>query len=130
MLTCRDLDRGSDGFARINDLENAPSASGPTPDRPPEDTRSFELLLELLDRARHTEAIQSSIDKKTQKLLVKFENSAGNAETLVELKSVLGLASDKNEFSVSSSALERDSETLVIRTRSIMSILFYLSQED
>jgi hypothetical protein len=113
---------------RINDLENAPSASGPTPERPPGDTHHFELLLELLDSVRHTESIQSSIDKKTQNLLVKFENNAGNAETLAELKSALGLASDKNEFSVTSNALERDPETLVIRTRSIMSILFYLSQ--
>ena len=113
---------------RINGLENAPSASGPTPDRPPGDTREFERLLELLERVRHTEAVQSSIDSATQKLVLKFESTPRDAETLAELKSILGLAAGSNEFSVTSNALEQSSETLVIRTRSMMSILFYLSQ--
>jgi len=113
---------------QINGLENAPSASGPTPARPPGDTSDFERLLELLDSVRHTEAIQSSIDTNTQKLQVRFESTPSNASALAELRSLLGLASDKSEFAVTSNALERDSGTLVIRTRSIMSILFYMSQ--
>ena len=92
---------------RINGLENAPSASGPTPEGRPGDTRDFERLLELLELVRGTEAIQSSIDSTSQKLVVSFENTPSSVETLAELKSILGLAGGSNEFSVTSNALER-----------------------
>lgn len=113
---------------RINGLENAPSASGPTPSRPPGDYRGFEQLLELLERVRGKELIRYSVEPGTGQLRVQFESGADQSGSLTKIKNLLDLDARRNTFSLTSNARQRGSDTISIRTRSIMSILFYLSQ--
>jgi hypothetical protein len=113
---------------RINGLENAPSASGPTPDQPPGDFRNFERLLVLLERVRNKELIRYSTAAASNELRLEFNSGSGHADDIREIKSLLGLDPGKKEFSLSNNAQKRGSDTITIRTRSIMSILFYLSQ--
>lgn len=113
---------------RINDLENAPSASGPTPDLPPGDFTDFTRLLGLLESVRHKELIRYAIDPESNKLLVEIRSTARDKGTIAEIKELLGLNPGKSVFSVTNNAHQRNPDTIFIRTRSIMSILFYLSQ--
>ena len=113
---------------RINNVRNAPSASGPTPSSPPADFSQFNRLLQLLEELRDSESMRYSVDPKVNGLLVQFDPSAGQAGTIREIKSILGLESGRNTFTLTSDAQQRGPDTIAIRTRSIMSILFYLSQ--
>jgi hypothetical protein len=113
---------------RINNLENAPSASGPTPVRPPGDFSDFERLLELLERIRDKELIHYSVDPETNKLLLQFDSASDRSGNIAKIKSLLDLNPERDVFTLSSNSRQRDSDTITIRTRSIMSILFYLSQ--
>jgi hypothetical protein len=113
---------------RINGLENAPSASGPTPDRPPGEFHDFQHLLELLERVRDRELIRYSIEPESNELLVQFDSGSDRSGVIKEIKSLLRLDPGKNVFSLTSNSRKRGPDTITIRTRSIMSILFYLSQ--
>ncbi|MEE4295040.1 MAG: hypothetical protein V2J20_00300 [Wenzhouxiangella sp.] len=113
---------------RINGLENAPSASGPTPDRPPGNFGGFERLLDLLEGIRGKNLVSYSIEPESNKLLVQFNSSSDSTGSVAEIKSLLGLSAERNVFTLTSNERERGSDTIAIRTRSIMSILFYLSQ--
>lgn len=112
---------------RINNLENAPTASGPTPSAAPQNQAGFLRLLELLERKRKAGIIQSRIDSETQELLIQFNNNAVEAE-VEELKDLLNLDQDLRTFKVNGDFFQHNPDTISIRTRSIMSILFYLSQ--
>lgn len=113
---------------RINGLENAASASGPTPERPPGNFANFEYFLELLERVRGRDLIEYSVERDTNRLLLKFNVALDPSGTLREIKRVLGLSSSQNTFLLTSDTALRGKDTIYIRTRSIMSILFYLSQ--
>lgn len=113
---------------RINGLENAPSASGPTPEDPPEDFSGFNRLLDLLEQVRDHELIRYSIDPESQELVIDFDAGTKRSGTIREIKALLGLNPGSNSFILTSNARQRSPDTITIRTRSIMSILFYLSQ--
>lgn len=113
---------------RINTLENAPSASGPTPDRRPKEFDGFKQLLNLLEEARRYELIRYSADPESRNLLVQFDSSGDRSGIVPQIKSLLGLSAGTSTFTMTSDARQRGQNTIHIRTRSIMSILFYLSQ--
>jgi len=113
---------------RINDLENAATASGPTPSHPPRQYEDFERLLSLLESVRNQELIQSKIDAESAQLLVQISSGPGDESRIGEIKKLLGLDLDRDLYSVGNDFLQHRSDTIAIRTRSIMSILFYLSQ--
>lgn len=112
---------------RINNLENAPTASGPTPSVAPQNQSQFLRLLDLLERKRAAGIIQSRIDPETQDLLIQFDNNAEEAE-VKEIKALLDLGQELQSFKVNGEVAQTKPDTISIRTRSIMSILFYLSQ--
>jgi hypothetical protein len=112
---------------RINDLENAPTASGPTPTIAPPNQTPFLRFLELLERKRAAGIIQSRIDPESGALSIYFDNSAVVSE-VTEIRNLLNLNQELNVFQVDGEFFTPSSDTISIRTRSIMSILFYLSQ--
>jgi hypothetical protein len=113
---------------RINQLENAPTASGPTPDRSPDRYEEFGRFLTLLENVRNKELIRSKIDAVSAELLVQIMSGPGDEKNITEIKGLLGLDPEEDVYSVSDDFLQERPDAIAIRTRSIMSILFYLSQ--
>ncbi len=112
---------------RVNDLDNAASGSGPTPAQAPrvEEFRKFAGLWALLQR---NDRIQLGANPdNTREILVRFR-SEPHSEEVNELKHMLGLPMDRSVFRVGQNFLDPDPAMLRIRTRSIMAVLFLLSQ--
>ena len=117
-------------FERINDVRNAPSASGPTPDRAP-DYRSFNRLMDALDRLQKRGQIEVGAQGEggNAGIVVKLmADSDGAARGLDEVRALLGIKSGGNEFSLNTNFLETVAGQWTVRTRSLSSLLYYLSQ--
>lgn len=112
---------------RINDMENAPTASGPTPAAPPPNQASFLRLLELFESIRNAGRIQTRVDAKTGELFLKLEDSEF-APATTEIRNLLKLSQDQTIFKIDGEFFQPRPDTISIGTRSLMSILFYLSQ--
>jgi len=113
-------------FERINDVRNAPTASGPTPDQEP-DYRSFNRLLDSLNRLQSAGQIEVGAQEKG--VVVKL-NAGGEdgSHGLDEVRALLGIESDDNEFRLNTNFLETVADQWTVRTRSLSSLLYYLSQ--
>lgn len=116
---------------KINDVENAPSASGPTPRNKPNYEKFYEMT-DLLKKLEDANLIAIGIDPDNrQGLILRIKQSATNSTTnnkdITKFKQILGLDQNKNEFFFDSNFLKTSSNGLVVRTRSLMGILFYLS---
>ncbi len=112
---------------RINDIENAPSASGPTPKLPPKHTDSFNRLLELFDEVAGENVIVPRINPDTKETQLEIKSSPEHYAAILEIKQLLGLDPKLEIYHVNSDFLEHKSDTVSIRNRSLMSIFFYLS---
>lgn len=115
---------------RLNDLHNAPSASGPSPALEPEYT-AFKQGLKLMRQLQLEHQMEIGTDENNQvSILIKI--TAENAEAVSELSTLLKLPHSLNTqsllFKLNNNFLHTDANTLKIRPRSIASILFYLSQ--
>ncbi len=112
---------------RINGLENAPSASGPTPKRPPKHDEPFHRLLQLFEEVMSENLIIPRINPNTKETQLEIKSSPEHHAAIVEIKQLLGLDQKLEIYHVSSDFLEHKPDTISIRSRSLMSIFFYLS---
>jgi hypothetical protein len=74
---------------RINDLDNAPSASGPTPSTAPESSRSFSRLLQLMEKAFDEKMVLLHVDEKTKKSQLEIKSSPEHEDLTREIKQLL-----------------------------------------
>ncbi len=123
-------------FERINDVHNAPTASGPTPDNQP-DYQSFDRLLDSLNRLQTRGQIevgaQTEVDEQGEErivdIFVKLKADGDDASRGIdEVRALLGIESDDNQFSLNTNFLETAADQWTVRTRSLSSLLYYLSQ--
>lgn len=115
---------------RINNLKNAPRASGPTPAEEPQ-YKEFKRMLELFYQLQNAGLIEISSEldlDKNRRVKVLLDPDPKYQSELEELKSLLGVSQQFNLFNISTNFLHPKENELVIRTRSIESVLFYLSQ--
>ncbi len=112
---------------RINGLENAPSASGPTPDLAPEHDGGFRRLMRLLDEVRGQHLIIPRLDSEGKEPRLEIRSDAKHADAIREIKQLLGLDPTLENYRLSGEFLRHDPDTVSIRTRSLMSIFFLLS---
>jgi hypothetical protein len=119
---------------RMNGLYNAPSASGPTPALEPKRYENFARALEIF-RHLQREGIMEigpniEIDKKQPELVMQFLPSKVDQVKSEgqELSSLLGTTAVDHKVIISSDFLNKQPNVLGLRVRSIMSVLFYLSQ--
>ena len=117
-------------FERINDVRNAPTASGPTPHQEP-DYRSFNRLLDSLNRLQTGGQIEVGAQGEGSEagivVKLKADGSAGS-HGLDEVRELLGVESEVNQFSLNTNFLEPAPNQWTVRTRSLSSLLYYLSQ--
>lgn len=112
---------------RINGLENAPTASGPTPELAPEHDGGFRRLMRLLDGLRGKQLIIPRVDPATKEPQLEIRSDAEHADTIREIKQLLGLDQQIDQYHLSGEFLRHEPDTISIRTRSLMSIFFLLS---
>ena len=117
-------------FERINNLYNAPTASGPTPETEP-DYEEFNQLLQLLRTLQNNRLIEIGArdNGTTTDIIVKLivDNHAYRNE-IDQVYALLQLDRSINTFSLNTDFLEVEDTQWTVRTRSISSLLYYLSQ--
>ena len=112
---------------RINNLENAPRASGPTPGETPK-YKNFKRMLVLLRQLQLAGLIEMGRDLNSSNLVILLKPDPNYQNVLGELRSILGVTQQSNKFTISSDFLNAQEDEWDVRTRSISSVLFYLSQ--
>jgi hypothetical protein len=114
---------------RINDLANAPSAAGPTPALAPPFADFRELLKTLRElQLKHALNIGLDVNGKETELAVEFSADPANLAELDKVRRLLHLAPNQPRYTFTSDMLARDEIHVAVRMRSLLSVLFYLSQ--
>ncbi len=114
---------------RVNNIHNAPTASGPTPQTEPEYSE-FNTLLHLFKEFRHKGRIEIGPSPSNEKkLVVLFEAPPQHQQIMDNMAGLLNFDSHENKSyaEISNNFLTEEKNKIAMRTRSIVSILFYLS---
>ena len=112
---------------QINNVDNASTASGPTPLKAP-DYEKFSRVCELIRAMEEAKDIAWGLSSADQKnLAIRFAKNPSCKAEINEFKSILGLDLNKNVFEFSSAFWEMNNGGLTVRTRSLMEVLFFLS---
>ncbi len=113
----------------INGIRNAPGASGPTPDYAPEykDFLTVAKLMRTLQKRNLTNVEYELVDGKSTLVFSLSEEALELPEThkLVEM---LRLTPKKTEYPIRRNDIDHNPNLLRLRTRSVMGILYLLSQ--
>lgn len=114
---------------RINNLYNAPSASGPTPTEEPQ-YKKFKRMLELFHKLRRAGLIEAGFEldannRSQVKLLI--EPDSNYQSEIAEIKSLFGVSQQIDSFSINADFLYVTDNELDMNVRSIQSALYYLS---
>jgi hypothetical protein len=113
---------------RINGIENMPSASGPTPSINYDDYHRFDRLMRLTGQIQRTRLIVPQIHPVTNEPVLLVRSSPEHRDQIREIKDLLGLSQDRESYRVNGEFFHSGPDMVSIRTRSLMSIFFYLSQ--
>lgn len=112
---------------RINDVDNASLASGPTPRLKPE-YEKFYKVTSLLQKLEYEHKLSLGLDTETHSALVlRFKDLPTESAEMVELREILNLDQDRDEFYFRDNFLSVSRDGLSVRMRSLMGVLFYLS---
>jgi len=117
-------------FERVNNLYNAPNASGPTPKLEP-DYEEFNHLLESLYRLQRRQLIEIGATHQQGSSGIIVRLVADDAEYKADIDRIyelLQLDREVKDFDLSTDFLEVNQTQWAVRTRSISGLLYYLSQ--
>ena len=112
---------------RINRLDNAPAASGPMPDMPPAASHGFLRLIELLDKIRHDHLMAIKMDEAGKDFYLELREEGPHRNDVAEIKRLLEIDPKRDRFKLVSDVIVHDPSVISITTRSLGSIMFYLS---
>ncbi|MFQ6723506.1 MAG: hypothetical protein ACLRFH_03845 [Opitutales bacterium] len=114
---------------RINNLYNAPTASGPTPVFAPEYAGFFRFS-ELLDRLERNHLIElgEENDVNFSDLFMHIKAKPAFEKEIAEFKRLADLNPDANKFKLKSDFAGMSSSKLVMRGKTLLGIFFFLSQ--
>lgn len=113
---------------RLGPLHNAPSASGPTPEREPE-YREFQKLvtsLRALQRERHIDVLVH--EDGDSELLLQVQPQALHSKAWQEILGLLEMPEDAGRIELTTNLEAGDPDDVRIVTRSLAGVLFYVSQ--
>jgi hypothetical protein len=130
---------------QVNDLKNAPTASGPTPDRPPTFDRYLEMAqtLEALRQAEVLEVrfrrvepgeeppvvpLEVGDDEYLLSVIFRTEPGTTEHEQVARLRELLDLDPNFNEFYLTKNPTFRGRQEIGILPRSLLGAMSYLSQ--
>lgn len=111
---------------RINDLYNAPTASGPTPKMAPK-YEKFNQLLQSLRALQNRQLIE--IEKLDDDIVVELRADAQELNHEIDqLYTLLQLDRNATAFSLNTNFLDQTATRWTVRPRSVNGLLYYLSQ--
>jgi hypothetical protein len=113
----------------LNELQNAPSATGPTPDYIPR-YEAFHEIGALLRELQLSGAISVSTretDGKTMIMMVFRPKNDEQVRTVARLQEMLGIEPDQMELELTTPHLDRSANQIAIEGRSLMAVLFFAS---
>ncbi len=114
---------------RLNGIRNAFSASGPTPDYAPK----YEEFRRVVKTMRSLQKIDGmSLGAETgdggPALAMRIAEGVSDSADVQELRKILRLAEDRNVYYLTADVVGARADTLGVSTRSLLGVLFYLSQ--
>jgi hypothetical protein len=115
---------------RVNNLYNAPSASGPTPEEEPR-FRKFRRMLEILRTLQIANVTEIGFDLEAvenRNMVFLIDPNPDYRELIDELRSLLEVSPQANQFDITANFLDLQEDEVDVRPRSISNILYYLSQ--
>jgi hypothetical protein len=114
---------------KINGLRNAVAAAGPTPDYAPT-FADFQQLARALRKLQVAGLMDAETTEDGKTLLLSVGQSADPAlvAAAAEAKSLLGLPAEVSTFRIVPHLIQRKPDEVAITGRSLLSVLFYLSQ--
>ncbi len=113
----------------MNGLKNAPTASGPTPERKPE-YREFRDAVERLRSLRLRDRIELArvvADNKSY-LELRFTKEAANDPDAIQFKRLLRLAPEKDRFKLFAGIGVIGKDSVAVATRTLIGVMNYLAQ--
>ena len=116
-------------FERMNNLYNAPNASGPTPAREP-DHEEFGELMDALQTLQKNQLIEIGTRQNGDDIDIVIKLIGDNDSYKNDIDKVyrlLELDRGKDEFTLNTDFLDMKSTQWTVRTRSISGLLYYLS---
>ena len=116
------------GVQEMNGLQNAPSASGPTPSREPEfrEFREAAKLLRALQRVHHIDVMR--VAGTADQIELRFLARSKDNPDASRLKEILNLDPARDRFKIISASEAPNRDTIAIATRPLISALQYISQ--
>jgi hypothetical protein len=111
----------------INGLENAPTASGPTPKLSPKNIEPFKRLLQLFEALAEEDLIVFKVNADSKAIQLEIKSSSVHHAAILEVKQLLNLDPNLEVYRVTNDFFEHKRDTISINTRSLMNIFFYLS---
>ncbi len=111
----------------LNGIANTPTASGPTPAKAPKHYPEWNHLVDLFESVADDNLIQARQDPATKTPKIGIRSTPEHADTIRQIKSILGLDPQRQVFNVETDAIEHRPDTVYIVSRPLMSTLFYLS---
>lgn len=117
---------------RMNDLKNAPTASGPTPSYIPE-FKSFRELMEIFRQLEMIDAINIVVVKNVntgkRDIVFELDPSLASPDQLKRIWTLLGVAEGSLHIRfVPYHGQERAPDEVMLQTRSPLSVLYFLAQ--
>lgn len=112
---------------QMNDVRNAPTASGPTPDEAPEYAQ-FLRITQLLRSLELQDLVAGARQADGTGLVLRFLPQARALPEYQELMTLLGLDPDKLIYPVVTGIDPASGDSFRIRTRSFAGVMYFLSQ--
>ena len=114
----------------INGIDNAPSASGPTPEYAPE-FAEFSLVVDMLRQLQSQRGLSVTArvgEDGQRRLFLRFRPISGaQGHQCAELRELLGLRPSLDEYEIVPGPTAARDDAIAIETRSLMSVMFFLS---
>tara|TARA_Y100001960_G_C14749445_1_gene867591 strand:+ start:1166 stop:2266 length:1101 start_codon:yes stop_codon:yes gene_type:complete len=116
-------------FQRMNNVKNAPGASGPTPQKAPK-FKEFINATKYLRELQSQDVINLVFQKQngTPQILLQITEEGKNLKPAKNFAKILNLEPGKKKYVFTFSAKQNESDQIRVVTRSLLGILFYLSQ--
>ncbi|MBB6428774.1 hypothetical protein [Algisphaera agarilytica] len=109
----------------INGIQNAPGASGPTPELDP-DFRRFQLVIRGFRDLQRAGLLTVGRDKDSSQL--RISPDVGLQQEIAFIQKTLGIDPEETTYKIAQATEAVENDTIAIVPRSLMSAMFYLSQ--
>ena len=116
-------------FQRMNNLTNAPGASGPTPKKAP-NVKEFIKVTKYLRELESLDALSLSFEKENDipKIILSISDEGKKLNAAQKFAKAINLKPGQKNYVITLSTKHNEPNQIRVVTRSLLGILFYLSQ--